>query len=137
MRVRVQQFTTVYPSVSSNTLRSILLSNLQSSILWLLAQGKSTQAVSDVTGYSHAWIYELVWGYNRDGADSLGDGRQKNPGATPLLDEQQQANLLQVLRGPSPDGGLWNGRKVADYLSEILERPISRQQGWSYLKELG
>jgi transposase len=106
-------------------------------ILWLLAQGRSTQEVAQVTGYSRGWIYELVWGYNRDGADSLGDGRQKNPGAMPILDVQQQANLLQVLRGPSPDGGLWNGRKVADYLSEMLERPISRQQGWVYLKQLG
>jgi transposase len=106
-------------------------------ILWLLAQGRSTQEVAEVTGYSRGWIYELVWGYNRDGIDSLGDGRKQNPGATPLLDAQQQANLLQVLRGPSPDGGLWNGRKVADYLSEMLERPISRQQGWVYLKQIG
>jgi transposase len=106
-------------------------------IIWLLAQGKSTQAVSEVTGYSRSWIYELVCGYNREGADSLGDGRHQNPGATAFLNPQQQANLLQILRGPSPDGGLWNGRKVADYLSEILDRPISRQQGWVYLKQLG
>ena len=27
---------------------------------------------------------------------------------------------------------LWNGRKVSDYLSELLERPVSRQQVWVY-----
>lgn len=105
-------------------------------ILWLLAQGKTPQQVSEVTGYSRNWIYELVWGYNRDGVESLGDGRHQNPGATPLLDAQQQANLIQVLREPAPDGGLWNGPKVAAYLSEVLERPMSRQQGWAYLKQL-
>jgi transposase len=105
-------------------------------ILWLLAQGKTPQQVSEVTGYSRNWIYELVWGYNRDGVESLGDGRHQNPGATPLLDAQQQANLIQVLREAAPDGGLWNGPKVAAYLSEVLERPMSRQQGWAYLKQL-
>jgi transposase len=106
-------------------------------ILWLLAQGRSPQEVSEVTGYSRGWIYELVWGYNRDGVKSLGDGRHQNPGAKSLLTPQQQGHLLQALRGPAPDGGLWNGRKVADYLSELLERPVSRQQGWVYLKQLG
>jgi transposase len=90
-----------------------------------------------VTGYSRGWIYELVWGYNLQGAETLGDGRHNNPGAAPLMDDIQQANLLEVLQGPSPDGGLWNGRKVADYLSEVLGRPISRQQGWEYLRQMG
>lgn len=34
------------------------------------------------------------------------------------------------------DGGLWNGRKVAEYLSELIGQPISRQQGWEYLKQM-
>lgn len=105
-------------------------------IIWLLAQGKKTEEVAEVTGYSRSWIYELVWGYNQDGPTTLGDGRHNNPGAVPLLDDIQQANLLEVLRGPSPDGGLWNGRKVADYLSELLGRSISRQQGWEYLRQM-
>lgn len=40
------------------------------------------------------------------------------------------------MRGPAPDGGLWNGRLVADYLSEILGITVSRQQGWEYLKQM-
>ncbi len=48
----------------------------------------------------------------------------------------QQANLLQALRGPAPDGGLWNGRKVGDYLTLLIGQPISRQQGWEYLKQM-
>ncbi len=105
-------------------------------IVWLLAQGKPTEEVAAVTGYSRSWIYELVWGYNRIGPETLGDGRHNNPGAESLLDDQQQANLLEALRGPAPDGGLWNGRKVADYLSDLLEHRITRQQGWVYLRQM-
>lgn len=50
------------------------------------AQGKSSNEVAQITGYSRSWIYELVWGYNRLGADTLGDKRHDNPGAKPLLD---------------------------------------------------
>jgi transposase len=99
-------------------------------IIWLIAAGRRTEDVAEITGYSRSWIYELVWGYNRIGPETLGDGRQGNPGAVPLLDDVQQANLWQALKGLSPDGGLWNGRKVADYLSELIGQPISRQQGW-------
>jgi len=105
-------------------------------IIWLLAQGKRTEEVAEVTGYSRSWIYELVRDYNHHGPECLGDGRRDNPGATPLLNDEQQAVLLQVLRDPPPDGGLWNGRKVADYLSDLLDKSISRQQGWVYLRQL-
>jgi len=42
-------------------------------IIWLLANGRPTEEVAAVTGYSRNWIYELVWGYNRIGPESLGD----------------------------------------------------------------
>lgn len=105
-------------------------------IIWLLASGRRTEDVAEITGYSRSWIYELVWGYNRIGPETLGDGRQDNPGAAPLLDDVQQANLWQALKGPAADGGLWNGRKVAEYLSELIGQPISRQQGWEYLLQM-
>lgn len=66
----------------------------------------------------------------------MGDGRHQNPGPKPKLDDVCCANLLQALRGPAPDGGLWNGRIVADYLSELIGQPISRQQGWEYLLQM-
>jgi transposase len=105
-------------------------------ILWLLAQGRTSEEVAAVTGYSRNWIYELVRSYNRLGAEALGDLRRHNPGCAPQLDDVQQANLWQVIQGPAPDGGLWNGRKVADYLSEVLGTPVSRQQGWVYLRQM-
>jgi transposase len=105
-------------------------------IIWLLAKGRRTEEVAEVTGYSRDWIYELVRSYNRQGVEVVGDLRRQNPGASPKLDDVQQANLEQALRGTAPDGGLWNGRKVADYLSELLGVTIRRQQGWEYLKQM-
>lgn len=98
-------------------------------IIWLLATGRPTEEVAAVTGYSRNWIYELVWGYNRQGPESLGDGRRQNLGGSPLLSDVQQVQLWQALQGPAPDGGLWNGRKVADWMSELLGERVSPFSG--------
>ena len=105
-------------------------------IIWLLAQGKRSEEVATVMGYSRSWIYEMVRSYNQVGPEALGDWRHQNPGASPLLNDVCCANLLQALRGPAPDGRLWNGRKVASYYRELLGVSISRQQGWEYLKQM-
>jgi hypothetical protein len=89
-----------------------------------------------VTGYSRGWIYELVWGYNHLGPESLGDQRCKNTDADPLLNDVKQAQLWQVLQQPPPDGGLWNGCKVADWMSELKGKKIRRGRGWEYLKSM-
>jgi transposase len=88
-------------------------------IIWLLASGRSSQEVSQITGYSLSWIYELVWGYNRIGPSALGYKSHEHPGGKTLSDDIQQAQLWQVLQSPRTDGGLWNGRKVADWISEL------------------
>lgn len=105
-------------------------------IIWLLAQGRLMEEVAAVTGYSRDWIYELVRSYNRIGVAGLGDLRRHNPGGPPKLNDVEQAQLLQAMRGPAPDGGLWNGRKVSDYLLEAFGISVSRQQGWVYLKQM-
>jgi transposase len=105
-------------------------------IIWLLAQGKRSNEVAQITGYSRSWIYELVWGYNRLGADALGDKRHDNPGAKPLLNDLQQAQLWQLLQQPPVDGDLWDGPKVAAWMSQTLEQPIHPQRGWEYLRAL-
>ncbi|MBP0030222.1 winged helix-turn-helix domain-containing protein [Roseofilum sp. Guam] len=104
--------------------------------MWLLATGKKSKEVAAITGYSLHWIYELVRGYNRLGPESLGDKRQENHGRTPLLNDEQQAQLWSVLQSAPPDGGLWNGSKVAQWMSELLDRPVAPQRGWDYLRSL-
>ncbi|NJL46536.1 MAG: helix-turn-helix domain-containing protein [Leptolyngbyaceae cyanobacterium SM2_5_2] len=49
-------------------------------IIWLLQLGKPTAEVSEVTGYSPAWIYEVVRSYTRQGPEALGDQQQHNLG---------------------------------------------------------
>jgi hypothetical protein len=44
--------------------------------------------------------------------------------------------LWQVLQQPPPDGGLWNGRKVADWMSELKGEKSVVCIGWEYLKSM-
>lgn len=108
----------------------------QFQILWLIALGKTTAQVHEVTGYCRDWIRKLVSRYNYYGPQAMGDLRHHNPGALPMLSEPLQARLAQVLQDPPPDGGLWNSRKVADWMAQQLERPVHTQRGWEYLKSL-
>ena len=63
-------------------------------IIWLLASGRRTEEVAEITGYSRNWIYELVWGYNHLGPESLGDQRCQNTDADPLLNDVEQAMVV-------------------------------------------
>jgi transposase len=105
-------------------------------IIWLLAQGRTTTEVSKTTGYSISWIRQVAGRYNRDGA--VGDMRRNNPGVKALLSREQQLELLQALQGEAPDGGLWNSRKVAQWIEKNTgKKNIHVQRGWEYLKKLG
>src|SRR3954452_12917760 len=110
-------------------------------ILWLISQGKSTSQVMEVTGYSRGWIQQLARRYNTDGPQALGDRRHQNPGARDrtLLTAEQQHELQEALRKPPPDGGMWNSRKVGEWIEARTGRALSRkkQSGWEYLKRLG
>src|SRR3954447_232545 len=106
-------------------------------IMWLLAGGQSTAAVSQSTGYSQNWIREVARRYRADGPAGLGDRRHTNPGQAPLLDVRQQAQLREALGGPAPDGGVWTGRWVAHWMSQQLGRPIHVQRGWEWMRRLG
>lgn len=105
-------------------------------IIWLITDGKTVAEVSLITGYSCNWIYQLVRRYNQLGVEALEDQRKNNGGQNSLLTDVEQAQLWQVLSFPAPDGGLWNGRKVADWLSELTGKKISRYRGWEILKQM-
>ena len=106
-------------------------------IIWLLAQGKTTQEIAAVTGYSVPWIRALIHRYNDAGPAALGDLRRANPGGRFLLSAVQQADLQQTLdTSPPPDGGLWSGPKVAAWILAHTGRQVSPQRGWEYLKRL-
>ena len=110
-------------------------------ILWLIREGKTTSQVMEVTGDSRGWIQHIARRYNADGARALGDRRHLNPGATDraLLDSKQQEQLREALREPPPDGGMWNSRKVGEWIERRIGRELAnkKQRGWEYLKRLG
>lgn len=106
-------------------------------IIWLLAQGTPTEDVATVTGYCRDWIRQIARRYNKHGIDGLGDRRHENPGAEPLLSPEQQGELWEALQGPAPDGKGWNSRKVAEWISARINRPVAMQRGWDYLKQMG
>ncbi len=110
-------------------------------ILWLISEGNTTRQVMEVTGYSRGWIQKLARRYNSDGPLALGDQRHQNPGAKEraLLSADQQEELQEALRKPPPDGGMWNSRKVGEWIERRTGHVLShkKQRGWEYLKRLG
>jgi transposase len=106
-------------------------------ILWLLSSGTPTGEVARVTGYSINWVREIARRYREEGPAGIGDRRHTNPGAPPLLNREQQAQLRRALGGPSPDGGIWSCRSVATWMSQTVGRPVSVQRGWEWMRRLG
>lgn len=105
-------------------------------IVWLVGQGHSGAAVARLTGYSETWVRTIIHRYNADGPVGLVDGRHANPGRTPLVPPAVREELRERLAAPPPDGGLWTGPKVAAWLSERLDRPVSPQRAWETLRTL-
>ena len=106
-------------------------------ILHWLACGTKATRVARLTGYSTKWVGLLARRDNREGPAAVGDQRRHNRGAAPLLSAAQWAALATALEGSAPDGGLWNGPKVAAWMSAQLGRPVRPQRGWEYLRRCG
>jgi transposase len=106
-------------------------------ILWLLTSGTPTAEVARVTCYSVNWVREIARRYREDGPVGIGDRRHSNPGAAPLLDAGQQEQLRVALSGPAANGDLWTCRSVAAWMSAAVERPVSEQRGWEWMRRLG
>jgi transposase len=106
-------------------------------IVWLLTSGRPAKVAAEMTGYSQRWISVLVGRYNEAGVEGLGDLRRFNPGSRPLLDAEQRERLDRALDDPPPDGGLWTGRLVAQWICGLLGRLVSPRRGLEYLRRLG
>ena len=106
-------------------------------VLWLIAEGKTSQEVAHVTGYSINWVRDLVGRYNAGGPEAVLDGRRGHSGRRPLLSQDQEKELQRALEGPAPRGGLWSGPEVARWMSKALVKSVPPQRGWEYMRKAG
>jgi transposase len=106
-------------------------------LIWLISRGATRDAAAETVGVSSRWASTLIARYNAAGAAGLGDGRQSNPGHRPLLDAGQVAALAVALAAPPADGGLWTGRKVAEWMATHAGVETNPQRGVVYLRRLG
>ncbi len=112
----------------------VLRSHLQ--VIWLLLSDEGAARVAHVSGFTPRWVRELIRRWNEGGIAGLGDRRRGNAGAESLLDDTGLAALSAALDGAAEDDGLWNGRKVAAWMSAYLGRPVSPKRGLDYLHRL-
>lgn len=108
-------------------------------VIWLKSKGLSSLQIHETTGFSQTWICALIHRYNEHGADGLRDQRHDHPGAEAMLDEVARNELSRLLDdGNAPDGGPWNGPKVARWIEKRTGREhVHDQRGWDYLMRLG
>jgi hypothetical protein len=59
------------------------------------------------------------------------------PCSRPLLDGENLERLDRALDHPPPDGGVWTGRRVAQWICGLINRLVSPRCGLTYLRRLG
>jgi hypothetical protein len=106
-------------------------------VIGLLADRVPLAEIEAATGCRPRTIRQIAQRYREVGPAGLVDGRQRSPGAAPILTAEQQGELRLALQHPAPDGGAWNGPKVAQWIAARLGKPVHRQRGWEYLRRLG
>lgn len=107
-------------------------------LLWLVSQQWYLLDAAASVGVSYSYARKVVYTYNQDGVSAMTNrrrGRQMTRRA--LLSAEQQAELDQALQAQSPDGGVWTGPKVAQWIAQKTGRDsVYPQRGWDYLQRL-
>src|SRR5262245_16580930 len=106
-------------------------------VIGMLADGAPRAEIVAATGCRPRTIRQIAQRYRECGPAGLADGRQRCAGAAPILPDNQQRDLRQALQNPAPDGGVWTGPKVAQWIAARTGKRVHRQRGWEYLRRLG
>jgi transposase len=107
--------------------------------VWLLArtdEPRTPAQVADLVGLSGVTVREVLHRWNADGPAGLADRRQHN-GSSPKLTARRRAALFTALQRRPPDGGLWTGPKVAQYVAGRWGVGVDPTTGWRWLRNLG
>jgi hypothetical protein len=105
-------------------------------VIGLLADRAPLAEIMAATGYRPRTIREIAQRYHESGAARLADRRSQSQGAPRLLTPFLEHELWQALQGPAPDGGIWSGPKVAQWIADKTGKHVHRQRGWEYLRRL-
>ena len=105
-------------------------------VIGLLADQASLDEIVAATGYRPRTIREIAQRYHESGAAALADRRVQGQGAPRLLSASLQHELQHVLQSPPPDGGVWTGPQVAQWIAAKTGKRVHRQRGWEYLRRL-
>ncbi|VCU54939.1 hypothetical protein TTHNP4_00348 (plasmid) [Thermus thermophilus] len=100
-------------------------------------RGLTAKEIAKITLSSIRWVQETVRRYNREGPEGLRDKRHQNPGQKPKLTPEEQRRVLEALQGPPPDGGLWTGPKLRDWVERELGKKLSLYPIYRLLHEMG
>jgi len=105
-------------------------------VIGMLADDAPLAEIVAATGYRTRTIRELAQRYQVSGAAALADRRAQSRGAPRLLAPSLEHELQHALQGSAPDGGIWSGPKVAQWIAAKTGKRIYRQRGWEYLRRL-
>jgi transposase len=109
-------------------------------LLWLLTRPDrplTPAEAAERVGLTPSWARTILKRWNAEGPAGLVDRRKAANGGKAKLTPEQQAELYQTLQTPPPDGGLWNGPKLAAFARDRYGVAACKQTGWGWLRRLG
>jgi transposase len=88
-------------------------------------RGLGAREIAQLTTRTPRWVHATVQRYNQQGPQALSDRRHTNPGRQPKLRPEETTQVLQALQSPPPDGGLWTGEKLRQWVVLRLGKQLS------------
>jgi len=105
--------------------------------IYLVMQGKPQRETACILGHSLRWVASVVDRWNKAGVEALKDRRHRNPGQRPKLTPEEQERVMEALKAPPPDGGLWTGPKLRAWVERELGKKVSLYPIYRLLHEMG
>ncbi|MCH2232478.1 MAG: IS630 family transposase [Crocinitomicaceae bacterium] len=107
-------------------------------LLWLVSLDWSIKKAAEIIGYNYDYAKKIVKNYNSLGELGVVNRQKKGKrrAYNALLTDNQLLELIEALKSPPEDQGLWTGPKVARWIEKKtgIEK-VWNQRGWDYLKK--
>jgi transposase len=100
--------------------------------IMLCMEGYRRGEIASICKHERGWVTATVHHWNQFGKEGLLDDRRENGRACYLSDEQQK-QLGALLDTPAPDGGIWSGKQVVEWIHETTQKKVTVKCGIDYL----